>query len=121
MVEIPLTLGSRVALPKTSLQGLLDNLRRLGYQTIGPQVRDEAIVYGPLESASDLPRGFASEQDAGHYRLVHANHARYFDVTPGADTWKQFLFPPLTELARFSRQPDGNSAHHFIFLLPDIP
>jgi ferredoxin len=107
MGEIPLTLGSRVALPKAGLQGLLDNLRRLGYQTLGPQVRDQAIVYAPLESASDLPRGYTSEQDAGHYRLIRTNHTRYFDITPGADTWKQFLFPPVTEMVRFSRQPDG--------------
>ena len=107
MVEIPLKLGSNVALPKADLQGLLDNLRRMGYQIQGPQVRDQAIVYGPLESVSDLPRGYTSEQDAGHYRLIYTAHSRYFDVTPGAATWKQFLFPPISELGRFNRQPDG--------------
>lgn len=107
MVEIPLTLGSRVALPKAGLQGLLDNLCRMGFQTLGPQVRDQAIVYAPLESAGDLPRGYISEQDAGHYRLAYTNHSRYFDVTPGAASWKQFLFPPVAPMGRYTRQVDG--------------
>jgi sulfhydrogenase subunit beta (sulfur reductase) len=107
MAEVYFAVGASVALPKPGLDGLLANLRHMGYQTLGPQVKDEAIVYGPLQGMDELPRGYVSEQDAGRYRLVHTGHERYFDVTPGACTWKQFLFPPLSQLAAFRQTKEG--------------
>jgi len=107
MAEIQLSVGSKVALPKAGLEKLLANLHRMGYQVLGPQIQDGAIVYKPLISVADLPKGYISEQDAATYRLVYSGHRRYFDVTPGAQSWKQFFFPPFSELANYKRDEHG--------------
>lgn len=104
MPEITLTPGSVVAIQKPVFDRLLAILRDMGYETIGPRVRDAALVYTPIEGLQDLPLGFRSEQKAGQYRLIEDKSTRYFDITPGAQSWKQFLFPPRSELFRLSRQ-----------------
>jgi len=107
MAEIQISVGSTIALPKAALEKLVANLHRMGYQVLGPQIQDGAIVYKPLESAQVLPRGYTSQQDSAHYHLVYTGHQRYFDVTPGAQSWKQFFFPPQTELASYMREENG--------------
>ncbi len=107
MADIQLAVGSTVALPKASLDNLIQNLKRMGYKILGPQIQDAAIVYKRLNSAQDLPKGYISQQDSASYRLIYSGHARYFDATPAAQSWKQFFFPPQTELARYTRQEDG--------------
>ena len=109
MVEIQLGIGSTVALPKGALEDILINLRNQGYEAIGPMIKDGAVVYSPLSSMQDLPKGYTSEQDAGYYRLVHTGDDDYFSLTPGPHTWKQFFFPPrseLTELRRDAQRPN---------------
>jgi sulfhydrogenase subunit beta (sulfur reductase) len=98
MTENPLSLGSRVTLPKSELNGLLADLRQAGYQTIGPRIQDESIVYAGIETLDDLPRGILSVQKPGSFRLIQTGQARYFDFIPAAQSWKQFLFPPRTAL-----------------------
>ena len=98
--------GSTFALPKPEFDKLLSRLQKLGYAPIGPRVEDNVITYGPISALNDLPRGFTSEQDAGRYRLIYTGHPRYFDVTPGAQSWKQFLFPPHSLLFTVRRN-DG--------------
>jgi ferredoxin len=107
MAEIQLSVGSKVALPKAALETLLGNLEKMGYQVLGPQIQDSAIVYKRLKNIGDLPKGYISQQDAASYRLVYTGHARYFDVTPGAQSWKQFFFPHQTELASYQRDENG--------------
>ena len=46
----------------------------------------------------DLPQGFTSAEDAAQYRVVPSGNSRYFDITPGAQSWKQFFFPPRVSL-----------------------
>lgn len=104
MPEITLTAGSTVAIQKQTFDRLLANLREKGYETIGPRVREAALIYAPIANLADLPRGYLSEQKAGMYRLTKSTHQRYFDITPGAQSWKQFLFPPRSELFRLSRE-----------------
>jgi len=103
MVEIQLGIGSTLALPKGALEDILINLRNQGYDAIGPMIKDGAVVYSPLSSMQDLPKGYASEQDAGYYRLVHTDDEDYFSLTPGPHTWKQFLFPPISEMTQMRR------------------
>jgi sulfhydrogenase subunit beta (sulfur reductase) len=98
MADIPVNVGSVVALPKTRLDDLLTRLREKGYETIGPRIADGSVVYQPIQSASDLPRGYTSEEGAGQYRLVPNGNSRLFDITPGAHTWKQIFFPPRTPI-----------------------
>jgi sulfhydrogenase subunit beta (sulfur reductase) len=104
MAEPHIDPGSTVALPKSHLDALLMRLREMGYRTLGPYIHDHALLYGEINNLADLPRGFTSEQNAGHYRLVESGHSRYFDITPGPHTWKQFLFPSREELFRMRKQ-----------------
>src|SRR5512136_2274098 len=102
------SLGSSVALPKSELDGLLADLRSLGYQTVGPRMQDESIVYSRVETLADLPRGFLSEQAPGVYRLAQTGSNRYFDFIPAAQSWKQFLFPSRQTLFTAQRgHPEG--------------
>ena len=61
---------------------------------MGPRLRDDAVVYGPVTNLADFPQGFTSEENAALYRVVKSGNSRYFDITPGAQSWKQFFFPP---------------------------
>ncbi|MBN1440572.1 MAG: 4Fe-4S dicluster domain-containing protein [Anaerolineales bacterium] len=103
MADIPLSVGTTVALPKDQLDPLLSRLRDKGYRTIGPRIRDDAVVYEPIEGLADLPRGLTSVQEAGRYRIVASGNQRYFDITPGAQSWKQFFFPPRVSLLEFQK------------------
>ncbi len=107
MAEIQYSVGSTVALQKNSLEKLLSNMQRMGYKVYGPRIQDGAIVYKQLQNLAELPKGYISEQDAAHYRLVYSGHRRYFDVTPGAQSWKQFFFPPSSDLANLKRDGQG--------------
>jgi sulfhydrogenase subunit beta (sulfur reductase) len=104
MKDNALTIGSVVALPKTELDGLLEDLRQEGYQTVGPRVQDESIVYAEIEGLRDLPRGVASQQQPASYKLVPTGSNRYFDFIPAAQSWKQFLFPSRCALFSGEKQ-----------------
>jgi sulfhydrogenase subunit beta (sulfur reductase) len=92
------SIGNTVALAKPELDGLLADLRRGGFRTVGPRARDEGIVYAEIESLADLPRGIQTAQKPASYRMTQTSLNRYFDYIPGSQSWKQFLFPPRTEL-----------------------
>ncbi len=99
-------IGASATLPKDGLGDLLDGLRQMGYRPVGPRVRDGTLVYDVLNDPTELPRGYLSEQKPGNYRLVYTGHANYFDITPGPQSWKQFLFPSRSEILRV--QQKGN-------------
>jgi sulfhydrogenase subunit beta (sulfur reductase) len=105
MIENNLTIGSSVALPKAELDLLLADLRLNGFQTVGPRLQDESIVYKEIESLQDLPRGILSEQAPASYRMIQTGQERYFDFIPAAQSWKQFLFPPRQSL--FTARKEG--------------
>ena len=110
MNEKNLTIGSTVALPKSELDLLLADLRSNGYQTVGPRVQDECIVYTEIEGLNDLPRGLLSEQKPASYRLIQTGQARFFDFIPANQSWKQFLFPPRHPLFSAQKiQPEGHT------------
>ena len=100
-------IGSTVALPKTAMNTLLDRLREQGYQPIGPHIQDGTLLYAPIQKLSDLPQGFVSAQEAGHFNAVYTGHTRYFDIIPGAHTWKQFLFPSRLEMLALRQNGSG--------------
>ncbi|MCI0521074.1 MAG: 4Fe-4S dicluster domain-containing protein [Chloroflexi bacterium] len=111
MSDFTIEVGSSVAIQKNDLDKLLNTLRKLGYQTIGPRIENDAITYAPISGLADLPRGYTSDQDGGKYRLMYSGHPRYFDVTPGAPSWKQFFYPPRSTLLTFSRNGKGWDFH----------
>lgn len=95
-------IGSTISIQKNAFDTVLLHLREAGYKTIGPRVKNDTLVYEPIDYLNELPQGYITEQDAGRFRLIKAGHDRYFDLIPGAQSWKQFLFPPRIEL--FSMQ-----------------
>jgi len=103
MSELIPEVGTIAAFPKPVLNQLLDNLRRMGYVTLGPRIVDSAVALEAITGLDDLPRGFTSEEDGGHYRLVYTGHTRYFDITPAAQSWKQFFFPPRSTMFTYRR------------------
>jgi sulfhydrogenase subunit beta (sulfur reductase) len=50
-------IGERVIVERQDFQKLLDALRQKGYVTVGPTVRDRAIIYDEIASVEDLPIG----------------------------------------------------------------
>ena len=89
-----------LVIERGQLQTLLDALRARGMQTVGPRLRDGAIVYDELESADDLPAGWSDRQEAGVYRLVKRDDEALFGYNVGPHSWKQFLHPPALRLSR---------------------
>jgi len=91
-------------LPRDCLQRLPDVLADRGFRVLGPQVRDGAIVFGPLESVARLPVGIVDEQAAGSYRLRHTSSPRCFSWTTGPQAIKPWVFAPREEL--WTARPD---------------
>ncbi len=100
-------IGSTVSIKKPTLDTILARLREAGFETIGPRVKNETLVYDHVDTLEQLPRGYITEQEAGQFRLVYTGHDRYFDLIPGQQSWKQFLFPSRLEL--FKMQKTGQS------------
>lgn len=86
------------------IRALLESLRSRGFRTIGPTMRDQAIVYDDIESIDDLPRGWTDEQDGGRYRLSRRDDDALFGYAVGPQSWKQYLHPPRLRLWRARRE-----------------
>ncbi|MEM0382164.1 MAG: 4Fe-4S dicluster domain-containing protein [Nitrososphaerota archaeon] len=83
---------------------LIAALRKLGYSVIGPVVRDGAILYDEIESASQLPVGLRDRQGPGYYRLEERGDKAFFGFVVGPHSWKKFLYPPRVKLLTVSRK-----------------
>jgi len=92
---------------RAGLDELIGALRRRGFTVIGPTVRSQAIVYGEIASAGDLPAGVEDVQDGGTYRLRAREDGALFAHTAGHDSVKRFLFPPAIQVWRARRGQDG--------------
>ena len=100
-------IGSTITIQKPAFNSIVSRLREDGYLPIGPRVKNESLVYEPIESLDDLPQGYSTEQKPGHFRLIREKHSRYFDIIPGAHSWKQFLFPSRVELFELHKNGNG--------------
>ena len=94
-------------LTETGLQALLEMLQARGYRTIGPTVRDQAIVYDEIGGLTDLPRGWSDAQDGGRYRLVPRDDGALFGYAVGPHSWKRFLHVPVQQLWSARHGEDG--------------
>ncbi|MGE3317384.1 MAG: 4Fe-4S dicluster domain-containing protein [Planctomycetaceae bacterium] len=94
-------------LERELLQSLLDVLVEEGYTVVGPTIDQEAIVYREIHSVDELPRGWTDEQEPGKYRLRRRDDEACFGFAVGPQSWKRFLFPPLSTLAVSTREGDG--------------
>ncbi len=95
--------------PRTGLQALLEVLRADGYRVVGPVVHDGVISYSDIISETEMPIGCEVEQAPGRWRLVQGDDRTRFSWTPGAESWKRFVFPARTEVLRI-RRTDGSWA-----------
>ena len=82
------------------LDTLITVLADLGYDTMGPVVRDGAIMPGPVAGVADLPAGYHDRQAPGQYRLERDDDGALFGWAVGPGSWKAELFPPTQELWR---------------------
>ena len=100
MLEKTLNIGSTIALPKPELDALLADLRSNGYQTVGPRVQDESIVYEEIEG----PAGSATR----HHQRTETRH-----LSPDPDQQRTLLrFHPR-------RNPGSSTcSHHVIAFSP---
>ena len=77
---------------------LIDALRKRGYQTLGPTVRDNAVVYDEIGGVDDLPIGWVDQQEPGAYRLTRSDKNTLFAYVVGPHGWKKYLYPPILKL-----------------------
>jgi ferredoxin len=90
------------------LQDLLNILQDNGYDCIGPQARDGAIIYDGIHSVEQLPRGISDKQQPGSYRLDMNSGSKYFDWANGPQAIKPLLFTPKETLWSSTRSADGD-------------
>lgn len=96
-----------LVLPHLQLTKLLQALQTRGYDVIGPQRREGAIVYAPLTSVEQLPQGWTELQEAGSYRLKRRDDDAMFGFTVGPQSWKKQLMPPRRRLWKATPAEDG--------------
>ena len=98
--------GDALVVEARELDALLGALRERGHTLLGPTVRDGAIVLDEIGAATDLPVGWADEQDGGRYRLRRRGDGALFGYAVGAHAWKRYLHPPAVVRWR-ARRADG--------------
>lgn len=102
---------------REQLQVLINELQAMGYQCVGPQIRDGAIVYDSLEDCSGLPQGVSEQQSPGSYKLAGNNSERYFAWANGPQAIKPYVFSPRETLWRCEQ--DNAGSLHFVDLAPN--
>ncbi len=91
----------------TQFDSLLAELRSQGFVTVGPTVQQGAICYDRISGVQDLPRGWTDIQSPGTYRLSRRDDEALFGYVVGPHSWKQYLFPPVANVARADKTPEG--------------
>ncbi len=99
--------GAKAMIVREALQGLFDALVTEGYRTLGPTLREGAIVYDDVRHVSELPAGWTDSQEAGRYQLRRREDAAWFGFNVGPHSWKRFLHPPLELLWSARRSGDS--------------
>ncbi len=95
------------------LDALLRGLVADGYALVGPTVRQNAIVYAPIDGIEDLPRGLTDTQAPGEYRLHAGADDALFGFASGQGSLKEIFFPsrePLVRLRKKGERLDAGSA-----------
>jgi sulfhydrogenase subunit beta (sulfur reductase) len=102
--------GTTLALDTDGLEAVITAVRERGYTVIAPTVREGAISYEPVTSASQLPRGVGDDQAPARYRLRDRDDAAVFGFAAAPSSWKRYLYPPATTLWRARRDERGTVA-----------
>lgn len=99
-------------LKRETFPALLDMLASAGFDCIGPQVRQGAIVFDRLEKVEQLPAGWQDEQQTASYRLHQTGSPYWFDWANGASAIKPYAFTPQESLWKVSRDASGRLSFH---------
>jgi ferredoxin len=99
-------LSASLTVDRAGLDGLLGALKARGYRTIGPVVRDGAVVQQQVSSTGDLPQGWHDEQAPGHYRLHHDDDPSLFAWAVGPESPKSEFYPARSLVWRTSSTGD---------------
>jgi ferredoxin len=99
-------IGDDLVMDRHGFDLLLDVLRRRGLRTIGPVVRDGAIMHGEVSSTADLPEGWHDHTSPGNYRLTNDDGPELFGWAVGPESWKSEFFLP-TETVWRATNDDG--------------
>ena len=94
-------------LPHTRLQDLISALQQAGFACVGPQVRDDTIVYDILTHAEQLPWGIRDHQAPGEYKLERLTEKKAFSWANGPQAIKPILFKPSETVWRVERNSNG--------------
>jgi sulfhydrogenase subunit beta (sulfur reductase) len=92
---------------RADLDALFPAIRKAGFETLGPTVRDGALVIDTIESTRDLPAGWTDEQSPGSYRLRRRTDEALFAYAVGPTSWKRFLHHPSIRLFQIRSQPES--------------
>lgn len=93
-------------LPHLQLQQLILSLQQAGYDCIGPQVKDSAIVYDHVQHAEQLPWGMRDYQEPGKYRLEKISEQQAFSFANGPQAIKPWLFKTRETVWKVKRNHD---------------
>jgi ferredoxin len=86
-------IGDVVVIDRAGIDQLVTSLRARGLRTIGPVVRDGAILHAEVSGSPDLPIGWHDHQEPGTYRLHHDDDPRLFAWAVGPHSLKAEVFP----------------------------
>lgn len=106
MPSTTLAPGMHITIEKPELQFVIEALQAAGFSTIGPTLREGAVVYDEISRIDQLPIGWGDEQKPGSYRLKWIDDDRYFGYGLGPHSWKKYLHPPRLKL--FSTASNGS-------------
>jgi ferredoxin len=96
-----------VTIQREQFDTLLSTLSNRGFAIVGPTHRDGAIVLDEISSAADLPTGWGADQAPGSYRLRQRSDQSLFGYPTSPQSWKKFLFPPVTNLMTAVKKGKG--------------
>ena len=99
--------GASAVIDVSGLDALIAELARQGFRTLGPVVRDGAVVTGDITSSADLPVGWSDRQTPGHYRIEEDAGPALFAWAVGPTSWKPEFFPPRETVWRATPGDDG--------------
>ena len=103
----PASPRGEVWLDREGLQRLLDELSARGFETLGPVLRDGALVLAPVRKLEDLPVGWRDVQAPGRYRVEATGSVRAFDVLHGHAGLKPLAFAPRETLLQIETEGVG--------------
>ena len=101
------------------LPALIAELMQRGYQCLGAEARNGAIVMSELSSPHGLARGLQARQQPGHYQLTRDPHNRYFAWANGPQAIKPHAFAAQESLWQVRRDEQGGL--QFEAVLPEAP